>query len=562
MNKFLYMLRWLRREARGVRAYSALVALAGMAGIACSLFFVWSTKHVIDIATGVSEDSFAAAVVMLLSALAGQLLFSAVGKRASAVCTTRFSNRLRTRLFRLMLFSRWRGRERFHSTDALGRLITDVATTSGMVGATIPGVVVTLTQLLAAFVFLVCLNAKMAAVLVVIMPVALACSKLYMKRSHRLTQQIRAEETEISRVSQEGLQHRVLIATLKNPEGYVDKFREAQERFYSLVMRRNNISVFASTAVTAGFMAGYTVAFLWCANGLMTGAVTFGMMTAFLQLVAQVQRPVVDLAGKIPAFVNAGVAIERIDEVREEADANASETLDSTRAPRVPSLNRHSATKESFAAKKSFATKESAIPGEVRLEDVAFAYPDGEGEVIAGVSHVFSPGSMTAVAGDTGAGKTTLLMLMLGFAHPSKGRIVGVGEGMVFVPQGNSLMSGTVRENLLMADPEASDARMREALHAACADFVLELPEGLDSSCGERGGGFSEGEAQRIAIARGLLGEGCVMLLDEPTSALDPETESLLMERLRIATKGKTVIIVTHREQTMAACDGILRLRR
>lgn len=550
MKKILYMLRWLRREAHGVRVYSALVALAGMAGIACSLFFVWTTKHVIDIATGVSEDSFAAAVVMLLSALAGQLLFSAVSKRASAVCTTRFSNRLRARLFRLMLFSRWRGRERFHSTDALGRLITDVATTSGMVGSTIPGVVVTLTQLLAAFVFLVCLNAEMAAVLVVIMPVALVCSKLYMKRSHRLTRQIRAQETEISRVSQEGLQHRVLIATLKNPERYVAKFREAQEEFYSLVMKRNSISLFASTAVTAGFMAGYTVAFLWCANGLMTGAVTFGMMTAFLQLVAQVQRPVVDLAGKIPAFVNAGVAIERIDEVREEAGAKASETLDSTLAPRVPSLNRHS------------ATKESAIPGEVRLEDVGFAYPDGEGEVIAGVSYVFAPGSMTAVAGDTGVGKTTLLMLMLGFACPTKGRIVGAGEEMVFVPQGNSLMSGTVRENLLMADPEASDARMREALHAVCADFVLELPEGLDSSCGERGGGFSEGEAQRIAIARGLLGEGRVMLLDEPTSALDPETESLLMERLRVATKGRTLIIVTHREQTMAACDGILRLRR
>ncbi len=535
MKKFLYMLRWLRREAHGVRAYSALVALAGMAGIACSLFFVWTTKHVIDIATGVSEDSFVAAVVMLLSALAGQLLFSAVSKRASAVCTTRFSNRLRARLFRLMLFSRWRGRERFHSTDALGRLITDVATTSGMVGSTIPGVVVTLTQLLAAFVFLMCLNAKMAAVLVVIMPVAVVCSKLYMKRSHRLTRQIRAQETEISRVSQEGLQHRVLIATLKNPERYVAKFREAQEKFYSLVMKRNSISLFASTAVTAGFMAGYTVAFLWCANGLMTGAVTFGMMTAFLQLVAQVQRPVVDLAGKIPAFVNAGVAIERIDEVREEAKV-PEETSDGTRAPRVP--------------------------GEVRLEDVGFAYPDGEGEVVAGVSHVFAPGSMTALAGDTGAGKTTLLMLMLGFACPTKGRIVGAGEEMVFVPQGNSLMSGTVRENLLMADPEASDARMREALHAACADFVLELPEGLDSSCGERGGGFSEGEAQRIAIARGLLGEGRVMLLDEPTSALDPETESLLMERLRVATKGRTLIIVTHREQAMAACDGILRLRR
>ncbi len=540
MGKFIYMMRWLRRESRGVRVYSVLVSLAGMGGIACSLCFVWTTKHVIDIATGVSDDSFGAAVAMMLSALAGQLLFNVLGKRAGVVCTTRFSNRLRAHLFRTMLFSRWRGRERFHSADVIGRLLTDVSTVSGMVGATIPGVAVTLVQLLAAFVFLLCLNAKMAAVLVVIMPMALACSKLYMKRSHRLTRRIRAEETEINRISQEGLQHRVLIATLKNPEGYVEKFRGAQERFYALVMKRNDISLFASTAVTAGFMGGYTVAFLWCANGLMTGTVTFGMMTAFLQLVAQVQRPVVDLAGRVPAFVNAGVAIERIDEAREEGAEDGDAALP------VPSLNHR--------------TVEDLPRGEVRLVNVGFVYPDGNDEAFTGVSYVFKAGSMTAVAGDTGAGKTTLLMLMLGFAEPTKGRVIGAGRDMVFVPQGNSLMSGTVRENLLMGDPDADDARMRAALHAACADFVLDLPEGLDTGCGERGGGFSEGEAQRIAIARGLLGEGKVMLLDEPTSALDPATESVLMGRLRDATKGKTLIIVTHREQTMAACDGVLKI--
>lgn len=264
----------------------------------------------------------------------------------------------------------------------------------------------------------------------------------------------------------------------------------------------------------------------------MGGTVTFGVMTAFMQLVAMVQRPVVDLAGKIPVIIRAQVSRQRLDEILT-----------------LPTEN---------------TTQLAALQGNVgvRFTDVTFRYPDSERDVLKDFSSDFKPSELSLIMGETGIGKSTLLLLMLGILKPQKGKVEVYSDNgkrmecsemtrsnFTYVPQGNSLLSGTVRSNLLMADPAASDQEMKEALHAAAADFVLQLPEGLDTPCGERGQGFSEGQAQRIAIARGLLKKGGIIVLDEPTSALDPATEKILMERLRSHAKGKTIIIVTHRMQ-------------
>lgn len=541
------MLPRLWKLSHGFRLLSLASAAAGIASIAASLTFVWSTKHIVDIATGVSADSFRTAVAIMLAALAAQLVLNAAMRRVGIVASSRFSNDLRARLFHHMMHARWQGREPFHSADAIGRMAGDVTTVAGMVTGTLPGAVVTAVQLLAAFGFLLVLNARMAWILVVIMPVALAASKLYTRVARRLTRKIREVETEVNRLMQEGLRNRRLLLSLPEGGGFTQRFRASQAEFFRLILRRNDISLYASSAVTFGFMAGYTVAFLWCANGLMTGAVTFGVMTAFLQLVGQVQRPVVDLAGRVPQFVNTSVALERIGQL---------ESL-----PGEPQ-------QECVAME--------GVPG-VRLTDITYSYPDATHPAIDGLTRDFQPGSITAVAGGTGAGKTTLLMLLLGMVEPQKGTVelysangtaVKAGRGarcnMVYVPQGNSLIAGTVRENLLMADcrpgHEPSEAEMVAALHAACADFVMSLPDGLDTPTGEGGSGFSEGEAQRIAIARGLLGKGRVVVLDEPTSALDPATEQRLMASLREAAADRTLIIVTHREATMAACDSLLSL--
>ena len=533
----------LWRDAKGVRLKVALRALSGCLGVGASLLFIWATKQLVDIATGRSDGDFTTFTMVLIGALLLQLLLPVLTRRLEVTSTMAYVNAMRARLFGHLMNARWQGRDAMHTGDLINRMQNDVSVLGSLTCSTIPGMVAVLLQLVGAFVFLAVLNVNIALAVVFIMPLALAVSKIYFKRTRHLTQTIRSLDSRIHTYLQENLQHRTLIATLGATTKTRDGYGALQSDVTGEIVRRADISLFSRTMITAGFMTGYTVTFLWCADGLTAGTVTFGMMTAFLQLVAQVQRPVVDLAQRVPLFIDASVASERL------ADLAALPQEDTT-AVQLPSY-----------------------PLGLRLDDVSYAYPDGQGHVISHLSHDFLPGTITAVAGETGAGKSTLLRLVLGLVSPTGGDLSFYGadgkcvavsastrHGIIYVPQGNSLMSLTVRQNLLLARPDATDAEMREALVTAAADFVFALPDGLDTVCSEGGGGFSEGQAQRIAIARGLLKPGGIVLLDEPTSALDPATEELLMTRLSTRLRGKTVIIVTHRDATLRHCSAVLRI--
>jgi len=533
----------LWRDAKGVRLKVALRAFTGCLGVGASLLFIWVTKQIVDIVTGRSDGDLTTFTIILIGALLMQLLLPALTRRIEVTSTMAYVNAMRARLFRYLMRARWQGRDAMHTGDMINRMQNDVAVLGSLTCSTIPGMVAVLLQLVGAFVFLAVLNVSLALSVVLIMPLALAVSKIYFKRTRRYTQTIRRLDSRLHTYLQESLQHRTLISTLGATSRASEGYGALQSDLTGEIVRRSGISLFSRTVITAGFMTGYTVTFLWCADGLAAGTVTFGMMTAFLQLVAQVQRPVVDLAQRVPLFIDASVAAERI------ADLMALPQED-TAGIALP-----------------------AGPHGLRLDDVSFAYPDGQGDVISHLSHDFCPGSITAVAGGTGAGKSTLLRLILGLVAPTGGNMWLYGadgmrvavsastrHGIVYVPQGNSLMSMTVRDNLRLARPDATEAEMLGAIEAAAADFVLALPDGLDTMCSEGGGGFSEGQAQRIAIARGLLRPGGIVLLDEPTSALDPATEELLMRRLSTRLRGKTVIIVTHRDATLRHCDATLRI--
>ena len=357
----------------------------------------------------------------------------------------------------------------------------------------------------------------------------------------QLSRDIRKSDSAVQSHLQEYLQHRVLIRTLEYTNRAVGALVGLQARLMQEVMRRTDFAVFSRSMVQLGFAAGYVTAFLWGIFGLREGTVTFGMMTAFLQLVAQVQRPVVDLSRQVPAFVRVFTAVERLAE-----------------------LSGLPVEQEG---------KQIRLQGQagIRFEAVSFAYPAGA-PVLDAYSHDFTPGSLTAVLGETGTGKSTLMRLVLALLLPDSGRVVFYDAcreveaspltrcNLAYVPQGNTLLSGTIRDNLRMGKPDASEDELREALHTAVADFVYALPQGLDTPCGEQGTGISEGQAQRIAIARGLLREGSILLLDEPTSSLDAETEKLLLERLARRVRGKTLLLITHREATAQLCTSVTRL--
>ena len=188
---------------------------------------------------------------------------------------------------------------------------------------------------------------------------------------------------------------------------------------------------------------------------------------------------------------------------------------------------------------------------------MSFRYATGDREILSHFTHEFKAGTKTAIVGETGIGKTTLFRLILGFIEPTEGQ-VEVDGNLCFVPQGNTLMSGTIRYNLQLAKPDATDDELREVLHTACADFVDDLPQGIDTELGERGSGLSEGQAQRIAIARGLLRPGNILLLDEISSALDEPTERELYRRLFAACPDKTMLFITHRLTVTEQCDDVV----
>ena len=319
-----------------------------------------------------------------------------------------------------------------------------------------------------------------------------------------------------------------------------DRLDTAQQKLKGNIMRRTRFTIMIRIILGSAFGLGYLLAFVWGGLQLRNGAITFGIMTSFLQLVGQIQHPVMQLLNLVPQVIHSTASIDRLAELESNAVADT-------------------------------GTLHPALSG-IRFENVDFRYSGGDRQILSGFSHDFLPGTKTALMGETGIGKTTLFRLMLGFISPNSGSINLYGDNesltagaetrpdFVFVPQGNTLMSGTIRFNLQVANPDASDEKLKEALHTACADFVQELPEGLDTLLGERGTGLSEGQAQRIAIARGLLRPGSILLLDEISSSLDAPTEAELYRRLFKAYPQKTMIFITHREAVTTLCDETLTL--
>ncbi len=523
-----------------------LCILLGLVRIAASLSFVWVCKELVDIATGVSSAPLSSRIVLMVCIMLTQLICGVGSSYCQNYGIVTVQNDLRHSLFGRLMTGEWNGREKFSSGDAVNRLEEDIRIVSELLCQHIPQAAVTVCQLIAASVYLLLMAPGLLWVLLILMFAAVVGSRLFFIKLRKLTSDIRALDSDIQQLIQENLQNRVLALTLVGTARVLAALGSLQTQRKDKTVQRLNFNAVARGFMSLGFMGGYAAAFLWGVLGIISGTVSFGMMTAFLQLVGQVQRPVADLARELPAFIHALTSIERLMEIEE-----------------IP------------AEKDGLEWTANGAAG-VRMEGVDFGYSADSPLVLKDFSHDFRPGTLTVVAGPTGVGKSTLIYLMLGLLKPQKGSVsiydsassCAAGKAargnFRYVPQGNSLMSGTIRDNLLLADASASEERMREALHIAAADFVYELPAGLDTVCGEAGSGLSEGQCQRIAVARALLHRGGILVLDESTSSLDPQTEALMLSRLRgclsDAGAALTVVFISHREAVMASADELLRL--
>ncbi len=537
------LLHWLWDAWRGNRLQATLNALIGLGSVGVSLAQVWAVQHAIDVAAGSADGSLYAAVGLMGGLVLCGFALNISGVWVRNILGVRAQNRMQQRMLDRILRSQWHGKEALHSGDVLNRLEVDVGNVVSFLTEVIPNTLSVLALFIGAFWYLFSMDATLALITVAIIPVFVLLSKVYVSRMRKLNRAVRSSDSDVQSVLQETIQNRMLIKTLESEGPMVDRLETTQGILRHRVVKRTAFSVLSNFILNFGFAAGYLVAFLWAAVRLADHTLTFGGMTAFLQLVNRIQSPARSLTKLVPAFVSVFTAVERLMELEENP-------LEEQGTP-----------------------IELSAPCGVRLQRVSYRYDDVDGDVIRDLDFDFRPGSCTAVLGETGAGKTTLVRMILGLVAPQHGTVEIYNDrkhrvlsprlrcNFVYVPQGNTLMSGTIRENLRLGKLDATDEEMEEALKKSCAEFVMELPDGLDTVCSESGGGLSEGQAQRIAIARALLRDRSIMLFDEATSALDPETERHLLQNI-LAAHDKTVIFITHRPAVVDYCDQTLTIEK
>ena len=561
---------WLWRGTKGFRVNIVIRILAGTARVACGLLMIWLSKRFIDetIRTG-SQDDIVRMILFLVLTVVGTIVLRLLYFYMTASATVKKTNALRLFYFGTLFKRRLFDGHELHSGDVSSRLSKDIENVATSVVDTLPQMAVTGIQLVGAFLLMRWFDVRLAWALLLLTPVMFVVGKLISRRLRNMTLEIREGESRIQMQVQEGVEYNAVLRSLDSESWVMGRLGAKQGKLEHDVLRRTRFTAVARFVIGSAFGMGYLLAFIWGGLGLRDGTITFGVMTSFLQLVGQIQNPILTLLGMVPQLVHSTASIDRLEELEKGAD----ETLGKL----------HSET-----SSEELLEMRSGIRGRLglRFENVSFGYVGGDREIVCGFSHDFKPGSKNAIMGETGKGKTTLFRLLLGFIKPDFGRMelyterenaaaagldagvrsdsVAVSEAtrsnFVYVPQGNTLMNGSVRYNLQLAKPDATDDEMKRVLHIACAEFVNDLPNGLDCEIGERGHGLSEGQAQRIAIARGLLRPGNILLFDEISSSLDEATEAELYRRLFKAFPEKTMLFVTHRTAVCEMCDETVRL--
>ena len=536
---------WVWHNTAGIRLNMLIRILAGIGRVVLGLLLVWLCKWFIDVTirTGTQEDillMIGALVAVIIGGVICRQVYYYLGIKANATQTTSIRLRIFGHLFRRQMFVQ----KELHSGDVTSRLEKDIDVISNATTTFMPDMTVTIIQLCGAFLLMQSMDARLAWALLLLTPIFLIVGKLFARQMRKMTLDIRQQESVIQMLVQETMEHNAVLRSLESGDWVTEQLDNMQQDLKGKINRRARFTVISRLLIASSFSLGYIIAFIWGGLQLREGIITFGVMTSFLQLVSQIQQPILQMLNMVPQMIQASASIDRLKEL------------------------------ETIEIEEDEKDKEDLMEGPlgISMQDVSFNYALGDREVLSHFSYNFHPGSKVALMGHTGAGKTTIFRLLLALIKPCEGTLTIYGRNeeqnisehtrsnFVFVPQGNTLMSGTIRYNLQLAKPDATDEELKQVLHTAMADFVFNLPNGIDTECGERGGGLSEGQSQRIAIARGLLRPGNILLLDEISSSLDEHTERELYRQLFEAYPDKTMIFITHRPVVCELCNEVVNI--
>lgn len=539
-----HIIRYLITQLRGHSLQITLNTTVGILLVLLDLAFVWATKLAIDVAThNTTAVTLHQAFLLIALIMFTRIVLGLSSRWIRAILGVKAQNSMRQHLFNRLLRCKWTELKTYHTGNLTNRIEHDVNDVVNFVTESIPSFITTLAQFIGAFFFLFFMDSTLAIIIVCVIPFFIISSKLYIKKMRKLSHQARDEESKIQSTIQESLQHVMIIKTLQRVAYFTNRLTSQQAQLHQIILSRTRYATISSSLLNLGFATGYFVTFVWGATNLSKGLITYGAMLAFIQLVGQIQGPVRNLSKFIPIFITSFTATERLMDIENIAQEEAN-----TPTKLLPSVG-------------------------VQLSNLTFQYTTSSRLIFNNFSYSFPAGSITAIVGETGAGKTTLIRLLLSLIQPTEGKITLIDSSgkeftmrpdlrvnFAYVPQGNTLFSGTIRSNLLLGKPDATDEELKTALHTAAADFVYKKAKGLETPCGEAGDGLSEGQAQRIAIARALLADSNVFIFDEATSSLDPTTEETVLQRIVTHFANRTLIFITHRPLVLKYVTQKLKL--
>nr|WP_207736010.1 ABC transporter ATP-binding protein [Eubacterium sp. 1001713B170207_170306_E7] len=524
-----------------------LLVLANV-GLACmGVAFALASKSVIDGATAEGSEVLVWRSTVFFGIIVLQALLQAYCRHAQAAIQGKLEMGFKSRFLSAVLKKDYRAVMAYHSGDLLNRLTSDVQAIANGVTSLLPTFSGLITKIVSAFWVLCVLDWRFSLIFALAGAVMFVVTRFFRKRLKALHKRVQETDGQVRSFLQELLSSFLVIRTFQVEGAMEAKGRQLQQDNYSEKIRKNTISVAANTGIGFIFNLGYLYALMWSCQGLIAGTISFGTLTAVLQLVNQVQSPFVGLSGMLPQYYGALASAERM--------------MDIEALPDEPAVD-----SQPYDADALYAHMVG-----LELRQVCFRYD--RDRVLDQADLYLERGSFAVISGLSGIGKSTLLKLLLGVFTPDSGHIgLRMDDGFriavdrqtrglfAYVPQGNFLLSGTIRENIAFIRPEATEQEIIQAAEHSCAmDFIRELPMGMDTVIGEKGLGLSEGQIQRLAIARALLGGAPVLLLDEVTSALDGETEKRVLKNIQ-GLKNRTCLIVTHKAAALTVCDVVLRI--
>ena len=537
LREFARELRWLRTYIRRYRGTVAVHILLGVLAIAMSLGTSVASKFLIDAVTGYRTGVIGRAAAAMAGMLLGSLAMKSVASRVGAVLNIRVQNEIQAEVYRRVLSTDWESLDAFRSGDLMQRLTGDVSTVSGGVTGFVPSLISSGVQFAGALAIMLYYDPTMAVIALLGVPVSAVSSRVLLGRMRSYNHKMKDLSGEVMSFYEDSLSNLTSVKAFGITDVFSGMMTDLQGRYREEYLQYNRFSVHTSAFLSLVGMAVSACCFGWGVYRLWSGAITYGTMTMFLQLAASLSSAFSSLISLVSTAVSLSTSAGRIMAVVQlpEEEQNGPDLRGE------PELT-------------------------LELHQVDFAYRTGE-TVLHGADLTAGPGELIAVTGPSGDGKTTLLRIMLGLVRPRSGRAVLCTAGgelplsaatrsaFAYVPQGNSMFAGTIEDNLRLTKPDASPEEMERALRTACAwDFVQELPGALRYTVGGRGKGLSEGQAQRLAVARALLRGAPILLLDEATSALDEATEEQMLRNLMDSGLVHTCIFVTHRPGTMKFC--------